>query len=95
MERRVHWHCRVRASLLACSRAGHLHAGHKIIVLLLLHITILLVSCYYLINTILLQNYFSITTTLLPFHYYILLHDYFYITTQLLHDYFIIFIITT
>ena len=50
-----------------------------------------LLSCYYyillsyycLINTIILQNYFSITTTLLPFHYYILLHEYF----LLLHNY--------
>ena len=84
--------CRVPASPLACSRAGHFRLARRS-----QKMCPAVTTYYYIINTSLIQHYFIITSPLLkhyykllPFHYYILLHDYFIITTSLLHDYFVI-----
>jgi hypothetical protein len=80
--------CRVTASPLACSRAGHFWLARRsqnYCPAITTHYYILL-HYYYLINTTLLQNYFAITTTLLQ----IVTHPLLHITSRLLHYYYTI-----
>ena len=98
MERRAH--CRLRASPLACSRAGHCTNNHFAppvtsrrsqnycpgITTYYYLITTLLLHYYFIIAFPLLQHYYSFITTYYLTITFVLLHNYYTITSSLLQN---------